>query len=78
MGPDDWTRVFVGNIEVTRDEYDDFKKSKPPAFYIAGDEDDEVLFRRPQLDGEKAEEVTSPNLRMNYRIPIQISSKPTL
>lgn len=78
VGFGEWTRIFIGSIEVSRDEYDDFQGGKPPVFYV--NKQDQVVFLRPRKDGEAAvlERAGNRGLRMNYRIPIEIESKPDL
>lgn len=76
--PAEWTRVFVGpSLEVTNDEYEDFEKKRPPVFFYNANQD-AVIFIRPKKDGEKSVRVRADNLRMNYRIPVEITSEPDI
>lgn len=73
IGDAAWTRVFVptprGTIEVRRDEV--FSGERLPVFALPKNGDD-VFFIRPKKGSRPAVIGRANNLRMNYRVPVEI------
>ncbi|MDX6587179.1 MAG: hypothetical protein QOI31_1652 [Solirubrobacterales bacterium] len=69
---DAWTRIFIGGIEIRRDEYELFSSKREPVFAFDNSQQN-VYFIRPKKGDSPAETDRSNNLRMNYRVPIDVS-----
>ena len=69
---DEWTRIFIGNIEVWRDE--EFSGGRLPVFDFAGPNDADMRFIRPKKGDAPAQIDRSNNqgLTLSYRAAIDI------
>ena len=68
---DEWTRIFVGGVEVRKDEYGSFSGEREPVFAFDGQQQN-VFFLRPKKGDRPAVKESANNLRMNYRVPVDI------
>jgi hypothetical protein len=72
IGEEGWTRIFIGSLEVRRDEI--FSGDREPVFAIEKNgTGDDVFFIRPKKGSSPAVLDKSNNLDMNYRVPIEIT-----
>ena len=69
---DNWTRIFIGGIEVRKDEYESFSSEREPVFAFDNSQQN-VYFLRPKKGDHPAQTERNNNLRMNYRVPIEIT-----